>query len=104
MNHQVIGRFLKVSGEHLVISIGAKLNRIAYSNIDNTEKTLVLLLELFLVEDLDSQNAVLGHPEVEALVPVRVKSPLGDLRGLRLFAIDRNHGEWIRKPEDISLV
>lgn len=42
------------------VSIESYLDNIPNANIDNAEEPLVLLLELALVEDLNSKDAVLG--------------------------------------------
>jgi hypothetical protein len=81
MDDEIIGRFLQVSGKHLVccsavvcqhgsrwarmskgritIGVWSKLYDIANANIDNTQEALVLLLELLLIKNLNRQDAVL---------------------------------------------
>lgn len=104
MYHKVISRFLEISREHLIFSIGGQFYHVPYPDIDDTKETLVLFLELLLVEYLNSQDAVLIHFEIKMFVPVWVQGTLGDLCGLCLLAVDGSDGERVRKPEDISLV
>ena len=88
-----------------------------YADIYDSEKALVLFLELLLVEYLNRQNTLLIHSpvlyisfmlerltaeprhdvHVEALVPVGVQRLLDNARRPRLFAIDCGHGEGIRE-------
>lgn len=45
------------------ITTGIQVNDTANTDIDNTKETLVLLLELLLVKDLNGENALLvGSP------------------------------------------
>lgn len=104
MYHQIIGRFLEVPREHLIIGVGAQLNDISYANVDDSKKALVLLLELFLVKDLDGENTVFTDFKVETLIPVWIQRSLGNLGRLRLLAIYRRYRERVGKSEDISLV
>jgi hypothetical protein len=50
------------NGEHgkHTISTSVQVDDIAYANIDHTKEALILLLELLLVEYLDSQDTVFG--------------------------------------------
>jgi len=98
----VVGRLFEIPGEHLVISVGSQLDNVPDADIYDTEEALIPLLKLFLVEDLNSQNAVLVHLEIKALVPVWVEILLRDLRCLRLFAIDGGHCEGVWLLENIS--
>lgn len=97
----------------LTVGIRAKLlHDIADANVDNTKETLILLLELFLVKDLNSENAALicaaiflsAHTrqtrmfpilQVEAFVPVRVQRSLANTCGLGLLAIDGGNSKGI---------
>lgn len=44
------------------ITASIQVDNGAYADIDDAEKTLVLFLELLLVEDLDRQDAFFVHP------------------------------------------
>lgn len=101
-DHVVVGLF-EVAREHF-ISTSVQVDDRPYADVDDAEESLVLLLEFLLVEDLDRENAFFVHSHVEALVPVGVQRLLDDARGARLLAIDRGHGKWVRKAEDIALV
>ena len=57
---------------------------VSYSDVDDSQEALVLLLELSLVEHLYDQDRVFGHVEVKGLVPVRGGRPLDGFGGLRL--------------------
>lgn len=81
---------------HTVCTI-SKLNDIADADVDDAQETLILLLELLLVEDLDRQYAVLVCAEVKALVPVGVQGPFRDRRRLGLLPIDGGDGEGVRE-------
>lgn len=50
------------------ITTHRQVNNISNPNVDYSEETLVLLLELLLVENLDRENAVLVDP------PAAIKS------------------------------
>jgi hypothetical protein len=102
--HKVVGGFLEVSCKHLVVSFRDQLDDISYSDINDTKKPLVLLLELLLIEDLHGQDAVLIDLEVETLIPVRVEGLLGDCCRLSLLTVDGGDRERIGEPEDISFV
>lgn len=104
------------------ITAGVKINNAANSNIDDTQEALVLFLELLLVEDLDREDALLGHPsvcplarhnhdgqrgdavQVEALVPVWVQCLFDHTRRLGLLAADGSNSEGVWKAEHIALV
>lgn len=49
-----------------------KVNHIANAHIDDTQKALVLLFELLLVEDLNGKNTVLVHLSIIHKHPVSV--------------------------------
>ena len=104
MYHQIVGRLLEIPREHLIIGVGGQLNDISYANVDDSEKALVLFLELLLVKDLDGENAVFIDFKVETLIPVWIQRSLGNLRRLRLLAIYRRYRERVGKSEDIPLV
>lgn len=74
-----------------------ELNDIADANVDDTEKTLILLLELLLVEHLNRQYAVLVCAEVKTLVPVGVQGPFRDGRRLGLLPIEGGDSEGVRE-------
>lgn len=61
MNNEIVGRLLQVPREHLVVCIRRKLYDIADADIDDAQKTLILLLELLLIEDLNCKDCVLIH-------------------------------------------
>ena len=100
------------------VSVGSELDDVADPDVDDAQESLVLLLELLLIEHLHGEDAVFIHsagrwldttdpcgqwgrdPQVETLVPVGVQRPLGDGRRLCLFAVDRGYGKWIRKAWD----
>jgi hypothetical protein len=46
---------------HRTVGFGNQLDDVSYSNIDNAEKPLVLLLEFLLIENLHGQNTILVH-------------------------------------------
>jgi len=104
MYYEVIRRLFQVPGEHLVIGIRCKFNDVANSDIDDTEKALVLLLEFLLIKHLDGEDAVFVHRELKALVPVWVERLLRNKSCLGLFAIDRRDSKWIGVSKNISFV
>ena len=44
----------------LTIATRVHINVVANSDVDHAQKALISLLEFFLIEDLDGQDAVLG--------------------------------------------
>lgn len=87
MDNEVVGRLFQVSREHLVftagsglvtsyrmkqadegssvtICVGCQFDNIADSNVNDAEKSLILLLELLLVKYLDGENGVFIHVAV----------------------------------------
>jgi len=101
-DHVVVGLF-EIARKHLIPARVEVYHR-PYADIDDAQEALVLLLELLLVKDLNREDALFVHFHVEALVPVGVQRLLDDARGARLLAIDRGHGEGVRKSEHIALV
>lgn len=85
-DHVVVGLF-EVAREHLwayrismplhlvrgslTVSPRIKVDHAPYAHVYDTEKALVLLLELLLVKYLYRQHAVLGHPPTQhvSIVP-----------------------------------
>jgi hypothetical protein len=90
VDHQIVGRFLEVSGYHLVydgltlaklwrrsvggaqvetekltFKVGDQLDHIAYANVDHTQEALVLLFELLLVKHLNREDAVFIHTAID---------------------------------------
>lgn len=96
-----------------------QVNDIANFDVHHSKETLIPLLELALVKDLDCDDRVVldstgtqsalaqvegaMHAHVEALVPVRVKRLLHDARGVGLLCIDGDNSEWVRETEDLAL-
>lgn len=94
------------------IRANVKLDDASDANIDNAEKSLVLLLEFLLIKDLYGQNTVLRRlpniplaiacahvkllcVQVEALVPIRIQSLLDDAGSLGLLPINCGNGERV---------
>lgn len=95
------------------IAAGIEINDAANANIDHPQKALILLLELFLVEDLDGEYAFLVHApvevsvstsilprsmcniHVEALIPVWIERLLDHSRRPRLLATDGRDSKGI---------
>lgn len=103
MNDQVIGRLLQVSCKHLVLP-RREVHYVSNSNIDDAQKSLVLLLELLLIKDLHGEDALFVGAEIKALVPVWIQCSLDDGRGLGLLSAERRHCKGIWKSEYIPLV
>ena len=94
------------------ISIGCQLNNVADTNIDHPKESLILLLELPLVEHLHGENAVFidlaaeslaatllnrwYHIQIEAFIPIGVEILLRHRSGSSLLAIYGGHREWVR--------
>lgn len=98
------------------ITTDVQINDTAESDIDDTEESLVLFLELLLVEYLNCKDAFLGrfpvvrvslsralrvtataNAQVKALIPVRIQRLFDDTRRFGLLAIDGRDGEGVRK-------
>lgn len=60
---------LVVDGRQLTIFAGIEVDYIANPDIDNPQESLILLLELLLVENLNRENAVLVDSPT-AMTPV----------------------------------
>jgi hypothetical protein len=101
------------------ITTHRKIDNIANSDVNDTEETLILLLEFLLVKDLDRKYAVLIdspasakttvntfalfyrwdriHVQVEWFIPVGIQSFLDHRGGMCLLSSDGGHGERIRE-------
>lgn len=67
-----LGCFTK--GEKLTITAHLSVDDVSDAHVDNTEKTLVLLLELLLVENLNGKDAVFIDTAVITRVPMISRS------------------------------
>jgi hypothetical protein len=99
----------------LTVTPHIKIEHCADLYVDDTKEALILLLELLLIEDLDSNDASVGDLsigiqirkgeyiyillslsslsdiQVEAFIPIRVQGFLHNSGCMRLFTIDSNH-------------
>jgi hypothetical protein len=103
MDHKVVVRLFQITSEHF-ITTHREVDNIADSDVNDTEETLVLLLEFLLVKYLDRKNAVLIDSQVEWFIPVGIQSFLDHRSGMCLLSSDGGHGERIRESKDIALV
>jgi len=84
------------------------------TDVDDTEKPLVLFLELLLVKDLNCQYTfITGSPvqlsalcratipdsyaHVEAFIPIRIQCLLDDSSGLGLLSVEGSDREGVRE-------
>lgn len=98
----------------LTIFIGFEVNKVSDTNVYDAQESLILFLELFLVEYLNCQYAVFSdapttelalrfalictiHVHLKRLVPVWVQGLFDDLSRLRLLAINCCYRERIRE-------
>jgi hypothetical protein len=99
------------------IPTSVQVDDIADSDIDYTEESLILLLELLLVKYLQCQHTVFRNStaathqhtiskylqiggasvQIEALIPVGIEGLLDHAGGSCLLAVDRRDCEWIRE-------
>jgi hypothetical protein len=96
MDDQVISGLLEVAGEHLILP-GREINHISNPDIDHTQESLILLLELLLVEYLYSEYTIFRGAQVESLVPIRIQGSLDNRRGFGLLATQSRDGKGIRE-------
>ena len=97
--------------KHHTISTDIKIYDIADPNVDDTEEALVLFLELFLIENLNGENAVLcrfpgsmlgllaTHQlqdiHVKDFIPIRIKGLLDHRCCSRLLATNSRNCERV---------
>lgn len=62
----------------LTISADIEIYHISHSNVDDTEKALVLLLKLLLIKDLYGEDRVFRCSHVKDFVPVWIQGLLND--------------------------
>lgn len=63
--------------QRLTISSEVEVEGGRDGNVDHAQESLILLLELLLIKDLDRDDtAVLDH-DIESFVPVRIQTRLG---------------------------
>lgn len=101
------------------IATGVQVNNRPYPDIDHTKETLILLLELLLIENLHRKHAIFGNSpaqlqsvcsiscrnwclgckdaQIEAFVPVWIQGLLDHSRCLSLLSVHRDNSKWIRK-------
>ncbi|KAI3481094.1 hypothetical protein L1887_56668 [Cichorium endivia] len=85
------------------LSAKFEVENVGDADVDHAQEALIALLELLLVEDLDSDDGGVGDGDIEAVVPVRVERLFDDGRGMGLLSVDGDDGERIGKTEDITL-
>lgn len=96
------------------ITANVQINDISNPDIDNPQEALIFLLELLLVEYLDSQYAIFCGPpkvvltslllyddvrrsHVEYLIPIRIQGLFDDMSCASLFSTDCSNSKGVRK-------
>lgn len=95
MNDELIIRSFEISSEGVFAS-KIEIDGLSDRNVDYSQETLILLLELLLIEDLDSEDTPVFDVNIERLVPIRVQCFLDCSGRVCLLAIDGDNREWVR--------